>query len=179
SKSETRGVDVCYLHAGTELNMMLRERKKADDASLDKADDDDTFKAHYILIFPYNASKETVCWIIDLLSRSQRDGGAELLVRVSHIENEGIIVEVGARHIRLLEAAEVLEITKEDKNGNIREFVFSNLDLFLKPGVTMDNLLSTSEKQRVIFEEIMGIRSMEKKKLIGYSDIILYPGQSI
>ncbi|CAL1276359.1 unnamed protein product [Larinioides sclopetarius] len=112
---------------------MLRERKKAGDASSDKAENDDTFKAHYILIFPSNASKETVRWIIDLLSRSQRDGGAELLVRVSHIENEGIIIEVGASHIRFLEAAEVLEITKEDKNGNIREFVFSNLDLFLKP----------------------------------------------
>lgn len=43
----------------------------------------------------------------------------------------------------------------------------------------MDNILNTSEKQRIVQEEIIGIRSMEKKMLNGYSDIKLYPGQSI
>ncbi|KFM58183.1 Anoctamin-10, partial [Stegodyphus mimosarum] len=44
--------------------------------------------------------------------------------------------------------------------------------------MNMNNLLSTSEKQRVVLEEIMGIRSMDKKMLTGYP-IQLYPGQSI
>ncbi|GFQ67316.1 anoctamin-10 [Trichonephila clavata] len=160
---------------------MLRERKKISDISLsdEKENDEDAFKTLYILIFSHKATKETIVWLTELLTRSQHDGGAELLIRITNVENEGVIVEIGASPIRLLEAAEALEITKEDKNGNIREFIFSSLDLFLKPGVSMDNLLSTSEKQRVILEEIMGIRSMEKKKLIGYPDIMLYPGQSI
>ncbi|GIY36096.1 anoctamin-10 [Caerostris extrusa] len=157
---------------------MLRERKGLTENISDK-ENLDVFKTLYILIFSQTASTETIFWLTDLLSRSQSNGGAELLIRVSNVESEGVIVEIGANHIRLLEAAETLEITKEDKNGNIREFIFSSLDLFLKPGSNIDNLLSTAEKQRIILEEIMGIRSLEKKTLVGYPDILLYPGQSI
>lgn len=68
---------------------MLRERKPT--TSDTKSEKSDTaFKGLYILIFSKTAAKETVEWIIDLLSRSQQDGGAELLVQVHEVESEVI-----------------------------------------------------------------------------------------
>ncbi|KAG8202152.1 hypothetical protein JTE90_010511 [Oedothorax gibbosus] len=166
------------VESSSRQKMGLRERKPTS-SGIKSEKNETAFKGLYILIFSTSAEKETVEWIIDLLSRPQQEGGAELLVRVHEVESEGTLLEIGADNIRLLEAAEALEITKEDKNGNIKEFIFSSLDLFLKPGMNMDNLLNTSEKQRIVQEEIIGIRSMEKKMLNGYSDVKLFPGQSI
>lgn len=46
-------------------------------------------------------------------------------------------------------------------------------------GTDISRLLSTAEKQRIILDQIMKLQAMEKKKLVGYSNIQLYPGQSI
>ncbi|XP_054708647.1 anoctamin-10-like [Uloborus diversus] len=158
--------------------MDLRQRKVCPDR-LEEVQEEDSFKALYVIIFSSSAHPDTVAYVLDLITRSQLEGGAELLTRTTHAGKEGIILEIGATIFRLLEAAEALEITKEDKNGNIKEFVFSNLEFFLKPGLDMNNLLSTAEKQRIILEELLGIRSMEKRALTGYPNIQLYPGQSI
>lgn len=69
--------------------MVLRERKPTA-PDLESKINETAFKGLYILIFSKTAAKETVEWIIDLLSRSQHDGGAELLVRVSEVEFEVI-----------------------------------------------------------------------------------------
>lgn len=157
--------------------MELFQRKKtSEETEFEKVKN---IKPLYIIIFSNEAKFETMSWIIDLLTRSQHEGGAELSVHVTKTMNEGSIVEIGATNIRLLVGAEEMEIVKKDRYNNVREFVFSEIDKFILPGTDVHSLLSTSEKQRIILDQLMKLQAMEKKKLIGYSNIQLYPGQSV
>lgn len=71
--------------------MVVWQRKQASDKTESTEPDSalpDAFKAFYIIIFSTTAHAETVSWIIDLITRSQQLGGAELLVKVTKTETE-------------------------------------------------------------------------------------------
>ncbi|XP_076358158.1 anoctamin-10-like [Tachypleus tridentatus] len=127
-----------------------------------------------VIVFQQKANQNTVNWLTDLIQQPRKAGGAGLLVK-----KQGNLVHISATDTRLLETAELMEIKKADKNGLLREFTLQDMDLFLHKGMNSSDLLTTSEKQRIIFHELENIRAVDKQFLFGYPGIKLYAGQSI
>lgn len=68
--------------------MVLWQRKIASEKGESENESalSDKVKTLYVIIFSNDTKAETVSWIINLLTRSQHDGGAELLVNVTRTE---------------------------------------------------------------------------------------------
>lgn len=76
-----------FLNSFLFCKMELFHRKHAEDKS-ENVKPSDNIKPFYIIIFSNGAKPETVSWIIDLLTRTQHEGGAELRVHVTHTAKE-------------------------------------------------------------------------------------------
>lgn len=73
---------------------------------------------------------------------------------------QDIILHVSASKIKLLEAAEHLELQKKDKFGRLRDFTVGHLeDFLLDENMSVDDLLTTSEKQTIVKHELDNIRA--------------------
>lgn len=68
--------------------MVIWQRRTACKEAEVEDSDEENFKAFYIIIFSNAAKRETISHILDLITRSQHDGGAELLVRKTTTESE-------------------------------------------------------------------------------------------
>lgn len=91
-----------------------------------------------------------------------------------------IVVHISASKIKFLEAAEEMEIVKMDKNGQMREFTVTQLEEFLADGMSVEDLLTTSEKQTIVRHELENIRALpEDDHVPGFPTYDLYEGQSI
>lgn len=89
-------------------------------------------------------------------------------------------MHVSASKIKFLETAEEMELVKEDRNGQLREFTVDQLEEFLPDGMHVEDLFSTYEKQSMIRHELDNIRALpEDDHVPGYPDYTLYEGQSI
>lgn len=76
-----------------------------------------------------------------------------------HIISQDIILHVSASKIKLLEAAEQLELQKKDKEGRLREFSVGHLEDFLvNDNMTVNDILTTSDKQKIVRHELENIR---------------------
>lgn len=72
---------------------------------------------------------------------------------------QDIILHVSASKIKLLEAAEQLELQKKDKEGRLREFTVGRLEDFLvNDNMTVNDILTTSDKQKIVRHELENIR---------------------
>lgn len=73
-----------------------------------------------------------------------------------------------------------MEIVKEDRSGQIREFTVNQLEDFLEDGMLVEDFLTTSEKQTIVRHELENIRALpEDDHIPGYPAYALYEGQSI
>ncbi|KRT81314.1 hypothetical protein AMK59_4973, partial [Oryctes borbonicus] len=126
---------------------------------------------------PSNALK----WLVDKIKGQRRDGGAELVLLKQPLRNnEPIILHVSASKIKFLEAAEEMEIAKMDKNGQMREFTVEQLEDFLPEGMSVEDLLTNSERQTIVRHELENIRALaEDDHIPGFPSYTLYEGQSI
>nr|XP_023025137.1 anoctamin-10-like [Leptinotarsa decemlineata] len=125
--------------------------------------------------------KTTLTWIIDKIKGKKRDGGGELIVmKQSCNPEDGLILHLSASKIKLLEAAEEMELMKQDRNGHIREFTVASLEDFLPEDKHVDDLFTTADKQTIIRYELENIRALaEDDHIPGYPTYSLYVGQSI
>lgn len=90
-------------------------------------------------------------------------------------------MHISASKIKFLEIAEEMEIVKEDKAGQMREFTVSQLEDFIPDGShDVDDLLTIAERQTVVRHELDNIRALpEDDHIPGYPTYTLYEGQSI
>lgn len=73
-----------------------------------------------------------------------------------------------------------MEIVKQDRSGQMREFCVDQLEEFLPAGMHVEDLFSTSERQTIVRHELENIRALaEDDHIPGYPDYTLYEGQSI
>lgn len=134
-----------------------------------------------VVEFHQKAQKQTIDWLIGKIRAKRSKGGAELIVKILPAHNDkGVMLHVSAPTVRLLEAAELLEIKKKDHEGYLRELTLRDIEPFLYDGITMESLLSMAEKQRIVLHELQNIRAQtEDHVLPGYPQIQLYNGQPI
>lgn len=89
-------------------------------------------------------------------------------------------MHITASKLKFLEVAEYMELKKVDSQGILRDFSVAELDNFLYDEVTLDNILTSAEKQSIIIHELENLRALEQEHTVpGYPMILLYPGQSL
>lgn len=140
-----------------------------------------TLPALVVVEFHQNAQILTIDWLIGKIRTKRSKGGAEFVVKILPSQNDkGVMLHISAPTLRLLEAAELLEIKKKDRDGYLRELTLRDIEPFLYDGITTETLLSTAEKQRIVLHELQKIRAQEEDDILpGYSQIRLYTGQPI
>lgn len=131
-----------------------------------------------------SAHPEALRWLVDKVRGKRGDGGAELIVRqqISFLEKgQDIILHVSASKIKLLEAAEQLELQKKDKEGRLREFTVGRLEDFLvNDNMTVNDILTTSDKQKIVRHELENIRVTNHDNFLpGYHSCSIHEGQSV
>lgn len=73
-----------------------------------------------------------------------------------------------------------MEIVKQDRNGQIREFTVDQLEEFLPEGGHVEDLLTIAERQTIVLHELENIRALaEDMHVPGLPTCTLYEGQSI
>lgn len=90
------------------------------------------------------------------------------------------MLHLSASKIKFLEVAEDMELIKEDRNGQMREFTVAQLEDFLPDDMHVDDLLTMAERQNIVRHELENIRALaEDDHIPGYPTYTLYEGQSI
>ncbi|KAK3598896.1 hypothetical protein CHS0354_036204 [Potamilus streckersoni] len=138
------------------------------------------FKPLVVIEFDVTAQQPAIEWLLAKLQASQKNNGAELLVRpVVMQHNQETIFFISATMERLLLATEMMEIKKVYKDGYHREFTLQDVANF-KNSEDLDNFLTVAEKQKIILHELEALRAGEEDGNIpGYEAIKLYPGKSL
>lgn len=73
-----------------------------------------------------------------------------------------------------------MEIVKEDRNGQMREFTVDQLEEFLPDGGHVEDLLTIAERQTIVLHELENIRALaEDMHVPGLPTCTLYEGQSV
>lgn len=123
----------------------------------------------------------TITWLVDKIRGIKRDGGAELLVmKQPFYPKEDYVLHISASKIKLLEAAEDMELMKANRSGEMREFTIKQLDDFLPEDMSIEDMFTPAEKQVVVRHELENIRALaEDQHVPGFADMVLYEGQSI
>lgn len=150
--------------------------------TMDEMGDEQTLPPTYIVLQINGKTQEnTVRWLVEKIRGKRRDGGAELIVmRQPYKREDGYIFHISASKIKFLETAEELEMIKEDRSGQMREFTVAQLEDFLKDDMHDDDLLTMSERQTIVRHELENIRALpEESHIPGYVTYSLYEGQSI
>lgn len=136
----------------------------------------------YIVIqLASNIPLNTLRWLIEKIRGKKRDGAGELIVMKQPVNPEdAFVIHISASKIKLLEAAEDMELTKKDINGVMREFTVENLEDFLPEGTHVDDLFTVADRQTIVRHELENIRALpEDNHIPGYPENPLYKGQSI
>ncbi|CAH1183687.1 unnamed protein product [Phaedon cochleariae] len=125
--------------------------------------------------------KTTLVWLIDKISGKKRDGGGELIVMKQPLNpDDGSILHLSATKMKFLEAAEEMELMKEDRIGVMREFTVASLEDFVPEDMHLDDFLTPSERQTIVKHELDNIRALaEDDHIPGFPTYSLYEGQSI
>lgn len=93
---------------------------------------------------------------------------------------QGFVLHISASKIKFLEAAEEMEIVKQDRHGTMREFTVDQLEEFLPEGAHVEDLLTIAERQTIVRHELENIRALpEDLHVPGLPTCTLYEGQSI
>ncbi|XP_065163565.1 anoctamin-10 isoform X3 [Atheta coriaria] len=138
-------------------------------------------RSYIVVRIAADIPERTLVWLVDRIKGKRRDGGAELIVmRQPYNIKDGIVLHISASQIKFLEAAEEMEIVKMDKHGVMREFVVNDLEEFLAEGMHTEDLLTVTERQKIVRHELENIRALAEDNFIpGYPNIDLYEGQSV
>ncbi|XP_045470145.1 anoctamin-10 isoform X2 [Harmonia axyridis] len=145
-------------------------------------EDDEKLPPTYIVV---TVSKEipviTLAWIIKKIRGNKRDGGAELvLLQQPRSPKEDYVLHVSATRVKFLEAAEEMEMMKEDGLGQMREFTVKQLDDFLPAGMGVEDLFTVADRQTIVRHELENIRALpEDNHVPGFPTVTLYEGQSV
>ncbi|XP_018568866.1 anoctamin-10 isoform X2 [Anoplophora glabripennis] len=125
--------------------------------------------------------EKTLLWLIDKIRGKKRDGGGELIVMKQLCNPEdGYVLHLSASKIKFLEVAEDMELIKQDRNGQMREFTVAQLEDFLPEDMHVEDLLTMAERQNIVRHELENIRALaEDDHIPGYPTYTLYEGQSI
>lgn len=136
---------------------------------------------YLVIQLPSDIPLSTLSWFVEKIRGKKRDGGGELFVMKQPINPEdSLFIHVSATKIRLLEAAEEMELMKKDKTGVLREFTVEALEDFLSEDMRIDDLFTIAERQTIIRHEIENVRALTDDKYIpGFPEYHLYSGQSI
>ena len=109
--------------------------------------DSDALPTHLLVCLHENCSQEAAEFIAEVLTKSEVEGGAELLVRQETIkDNNGLVLHVTATYSKLYQIATQMEIKLKDEDGVIRPFVASELSSF--PPVGYAGPLTLSDVQK-------------------------------
>ena len=97
------------------------------------AEADSLLPTHFLVCLHEPCTAEAAEFIAGIITKSETDGGAELLCRQEKIkenENTGLVLHVTANYNRIYQIATKMEIKVKDDNDVIRPFVNSELDSF-------------------------------------------------
>ncbi|KAK9872301.1 hypothetical protein WA026_017103 [Henosepilachna vigintioctopunctata] len=145
-------------------------------------EEDDKLPPTYIVVtVDKNVPYQTLSWLVNKIRGSRRDGAAELIVMKQPCStDEDYVLHVSATKIKFLEAAEEMEIMKEDSSGQMREFTVKQLDDFLPKGMGVEDLFTVADRQTIVRHELENVRALpEDDHVPGHADVRLYEGQSI
>lgn len=157
---------------------MLRKDKINSKHSSDdnQIDEDGQTEAYYAVTISSKAPKLTINWLIDLL----KSKGSSFQVKlISSQEIQDIAVEETPDLVLLLKlspenifnAAVKAELRKLNEGDSVAQIVKIDDKHRIK--------LTNSEKQRILLNEIEGLRFTERGVLFGLNHVKIYPGQSI
>jgi len=139
--------------------------------------------ALYIIVIRGESLNITIKWLLELLSKSKREGGGDfLLERIVNNQihssqpdhDSDIILQISASNTRLNISADAIELKQLKPNESVSHVFHVN-----GSNIHLDDCLTFSEKQRVLLHEIESLHSLERGVLFGYPHVKLYPGQSI
>ncbi|KAI5703905.1 hypothetical protein M8J75_000032 [Diaphorina citri] len=171
--------------------MVMRQRSGlqslSDDSILDTSTDREEASefppTYYVIEFNPTVKSEVVRWIVSKIRAVRQHHGAELLVRKQRHEDDsqqGLILHISARSIRLLETAEDMELRKRDRHDSLRHFTINELEDFLPRSGDIGCFLTSTEKQSIVKHELDNVRAMcEDEHVPGYPQLKLYEGQSL
>ncbi|KAF7266321.1 hypothetical protein GWI33_020349 [Rhynchophorus ferrugineus] len=121
-------------------------------------------------------------WLIGKVRAKKYDGGGELVVMMEEkfTASEEYTFHISATKYKLLEIAEELNLMKKDVTGHTREFTLAQLNDFLYDDMTIDDLLTLTDKQTIVIHELENIRALNTDTFIpGYPLFKLYDNQAI
>lgn len=154
------------------------------DGNEDTSDEETVLPTTYIVVkISKDIKTATLHWLVEKIRGKRRDGGAELIVMTQADdsgEDDGYTLHISASKIKFLETAEEMELMKLDRSGQMREFTVAQLEDFLPEDMHVDDLLTMSERQTIVWHELDNIRALaEDDHIPGYTNYTLYEGQSI
>ncbi|KAI5742233.1 hypothetical protein M8J77_004881 [Diaphorina citri] len=153
------------------------------DTSTDREEGSEFPPTYYVIEFNPTVKSEVVRWIVSKIRAVRQHHGAELLVRKQRHEDDsqqGLILHISARSIRLLETAEDMELQKRDRHDSLRHFTINELEDFLPRSGDIGCFLTSTEKQSIVKHELDNVRAMcEDEHVPGYPQLKLYEGQSL
>ncbi|CAG9854829.1 unnamed protein product [Phyllotreta striolata] len=163
--------------------MSNRKIVVTDVADEDSCDIDDTNLPPTYLVIQLSSTipLNTLRWFVEKIRGKKRDGGGELIVMKQPVNpKDAFVLHISATKIKLLEAAEEMELSKIDSNGVMREFSVESLEDFLKEDTHVDDLFTLAERQTIVRHEVENIRALpEDNHIPGFPECQLYTGQSI
>ncbi|KAI5704431.1 hypothetical protein M8J75_005228 [Diaphorina citri] len=153
------------------------------DTSTDREEGSEFPPTYYVIEFNPTVKSEVVRWIVSKIRAVRQHHGAELLVRKQRHEDDsqqGLILHISARSLRLLETAEDMELRKRDRHDSLRHFTINELEDFLPRSGDIGCFLTSTEKQSIVKHELDNVRAMcEDEYVPGYPQLKLYEGQSL
>ncbi|XP_052816111.1 anoctamin-10-like isoform X1 [Mya arenaria] len=138
------------------------------------------FEPLEVLEFAVNTKQAAIEWMIAKLQAPADKSGADLCVSAMVMQhNQETVLFIGGSTSRLLLGAEMMDMMKEYKDGNQREFTVEDISNF-RGGENPDMFLTMAEKQKIIFRELENIRATDSDEYVpGYEFIKLYQGRTI
>ncbi|XP_056376201.1 anoctamin-10 isoform X3 [Hyla sarda] len=138
------------------------------------------FKPLVVIELAKDVKEETKKWLLKKVMDKKKDGGAQLLIKPLVIsEEEENIYVVGASTRRLLFGAEDVGFVKENEDGTMRPFLYSNRKEYKNFMGDGEDFLSIAECQYIIKHEFDNLRAQDETSIPGYPQSKLYPGKSI
>ncbi|XP_053558949.1 anoctamin-10 isoform X2 [Bombina bombina] len=118
---------------------------------------------------------ETKKWLISILEAPKKDGGAHVLVHPGE-DDDGNFLLLSATSCSLLQAIEVVGLSKPDLHGSMRTFSYEYRKNFLNAD-KLDSFLTLSEQQFLLKHEIESVKVLQETCIPGYLEHKLFPGQ--
>ena len=131
----------------------------------------DSLPTHFLVCLHEPAVQGAAEFIASVLTKSEADGGAELLCRQEKIkDHDGLVLHVTATHSRIYEIATAMEIKVKDDEDVIRPFVASELASF--PPVGYVGPLTLADVQKCLLHAMEMIHfDSDQESLPGHPNI--------